>query len=134
MSAQPSLFDRIVIDMPPSEVAVADAMRDAIQRYRAERPPLDDNHTTPGKNAVSQAAARRALGRSGTARERIYSIVEASRDGLTAYEIYARTQLPQNSVAARVCNLAAEGWLIDSGRRRETSTGSIATVWVVANE
>jgi hypothetical protein len=134
MSAQPSLFYRIVIDMPPSEVAIADAMRDAIQRYRAERPPIDGNHTTPGKNPLSQDAARRALGRSGTARERIYSIVKASRDGLTAYEIYNRTQLPQNSVAARVCNLAAEGWLIDSGRRRETSTGSIATVWVAANE
>jgi hypothetical protein len=138
MSAQPSLFDRIVIDMPPSEVAIAEAMQSAIERYRADRPPLDANHTVPGKNPVSQDAARRALGKSGTARERIYNVVKNSSDyiglgnGLTADEIRIETGLPQNSVAARVCNLAAEGWLIDSGRRRLTSADAIAIIWVVA--
>lgn len=140
MSDQLSLFDRIVIDMPPSEVAIAEAMRTAIERYRAERPPLDANHTTPGKNPVSQDAARRALGKSGTARERIYNVVKNSADyiglgnGLTADEIRIETGLPQNSVAARVCNLAAEGWLIDSGRRRLTSADAMAIIWVVAND
>ena len=136
MNAQPSLFDRIVIDMPPSAEATAEAMRTAIERYRAERPPLDRNHTVPGKNPVSQDAARRALGKSGTARERIYNVVKNSADyiglgnGLTADEIRIETGLPQNSVAARVCNLAAEGWLIDSGRRRLTSADAMAIIWV----
>jgi len=138
MSAQPSLFDRIVIDMPPSAEATAEAMRSAIERYRTERLPLDANHTTAGKNPVSQDAARRALGKSGTARERIYNVVKNSSDyiglgnGLTADEIRIETALPQNSVAARVCNLAAEGWLIDSGRRRLTSADAMAIIWVVA--
>jgi hypothetical protein len=134
MSEQPSLFDRIVIDMPPSEVAIAEAMRSAIERYRAERPPLDANHTVPGKNPVSQDAARRALGKSGAARVRIYNIIKDTTNGLTADETRRLISLPFNSVAARICDLAAEGWLTDSGRRRITSTGSTATVWVVANE
>lgn len=132
MSAQPSLFDRIVIDMPPSEVAIAEAMRSAIERYRAERPPLDANKTVPGKNPVSQDAARRALGKSGAARVRIYNIIKDSNNGLTADETRRLISLPFNSVSARICDLAAEGWLTDSGRRRETTTGAMATVWVVA--
>jgi len=134
MSAQPSLFDRIVIDMPPSAEATAEAMRSAIERYRAERPPLDANHTVPGKNPVSQDAARRALGKSGAARVRIYNIIKDTPNGLTADETRRLISLPFNSVAARICDLAAEGWLTDSGRRRITSTGSTATVWVVVNE
>ncbi len=134
MSAQPSLFDRIVIDMPPSAEATAETMRTAIERYRAERPPLDRNHTVPGKNPVSQDAARRALGKSGAARVRIYNIIKDSSNGLTADETRRLISLPFNSVSARICDLAAEGWLTDSGRRRITSTGATATVWVVANE
>jgi hypothetical protein len=134
MSAQPSLFDRIVIDMPPSAEATAEAMRSAIERYRAERPPLNANHTVPGKNPVSQDAARRALGKSGAARVRIYNIIKDSTNGLTADETRRLISLPFNSVSARICDLAAEGWLTDSGRRRITSTGATATVWVVANE
>ena len=118
MSAQPSLFDRMVIDMPPSEVAIAEAMRSAIERYRAERPPLDGNHTVPGKNPVSQDAARRALGKSGAARIRIYNIIKDTPNGLTADETRQLISLPFNSVSARICDLAAEGWLTDSGRRR----------------
>jgi hypothetical protein len=134
MNAQPSLFDRIVIDMPPSAEATAEAMRSAIERYRTERPPLDANHTVPGKNPVSQDAARRALGKSGAARVRIYNIIKDTPNGLTADETRRLISLPFNSVAARICDLAAEGWLTDTGRRRITSTGSTATVWVVANE
>jgi len=134
MSDQLSLFDRIVIDAPPSEAAIAEAMRTAIERYRAERLPLDANHTVPGKNPVSQDAARRALGKSGAARVRIYNIIKDTPNGLTADETRQLISLPFNSVSARICDLAAEGWLTDSGRRRETSTGAMATVWVVANE
>ena len=131
MSAQPSLFDRIVIDTPPTAEATAEAMRTAIERYRAERPPLDGNHTVPGKNPVSQAAARRAFGRSGNARERIYNIVKANPEGLTAHEIRQLITLPFNTVAARVSDLNLEGWLTDSGQRRKTDTGAMATVWVI---
>jgi hypothetical protein len=134
MSAQLSLFDRIVIDMPAEAKDTAEAMRNAIQRYRAERPALDANKTVPGKNPVSQDAARRALGKSGAARVRIYNIIKDSSNGLTADETRRLILLPFNSVSARICDLAAEGWLTDSGRRRITSTGATATVWVVANE
>ena len=134
MSAQLSLFDRIVIDMPAEAKDTAEAMRNAIERYRAERPALDANKTVPGKNPVSQDAARRALGKSGAARVRIYNIIKDSSNGLTADETRRLISLPFNSVSARICDLAAEGWLTDSGRRRITSTGATATVWVVANE
>ena len=132
MSSQPSLFDRIVIDTPPSEAATAEAMRTAIERYRAERPPLAGNHTALGKNPVSQAAARRAFGRSGNARERIYNLIEAYPDGLTVHEVRQLITMHFHTVAARVSDLNIEGWLTDSGRRRPTDTGAMATVWVVA--
>jgi hypothetical protein len=120
--------------MPAEAKDTAEAMRNAIQRYRAERPALDANKTVPGKNPVSQDAARRALGKSGAARVRIYNIIKDSSNGLTADETRRLILLPFNSVSARICDLAAEGWLTDSGRRRITSTGATATVWVVANE
>jgi hypothetical protein len=132
MSAQPSLFDRIVIDMPPSAEATAEAMRNAIQRYRAERPPLERNHTVPGKNPVSHDAARRAFGRSGNARERIYNVIKAHPDGLTVHELRQLITMHFHTVAARVSDLNLEGWLVDSGQRRPTDTGAMATVWVVA--
>jgi hypothetical protein len=131
MTAQPSLFDRIVIDMPAEVEDTAEAMRKAIERYRAERPPLDGNHTVPGKNPVSQAAARRAFGRSGNARERIYNVIKAHPDGLTAHEIRQLITMPFNTVAARVSDLNLEGWLADTGQRRPTDTGAMATVWVI---
>ena len=131
MSAQPSLFDRIVIDMPAEAVDTAEAMRKAIERYRAERPPLDGNHTALGKNPVSQAAARRAFGRSGNARERIYNVIKAHPDGLTVHELRQLITMHFHTVAARVSDLNIEGWLADSGQRRATDTGAMATVWVV---
>ena len=131
MSAQPSLFDRIVIDMPAEAVDTAEAMRKAIERYRAERPPLDGNHTVPGKNPVSQAAARRAFGRSGNARERIYNVIKAHPEGLTVHELRQLITMHFHTVAARVSDLNIEGWLADSGQRRATDTGAMATVWVV---
>jgi hypothetical protein len=132
MSAQLSLFDRIVIDTPPSEAATADAMRTAIERYRAERPPLERNHTVPGKNPVSHDAARRAFGRSGNARERIYNVIKAHPDGLTVHELRQLITMHFHTVAARVSDLNLEGWLVDSGQRRPTDTGAMATVWVIA--
>jgi hypothetical protein len=132
MSAQPSLFDRIVIDMPAQAEDTAEAMRNAIQRYRAERLPLDANHTVPGKNPVSQDAARRAFGRSGNARERIYNVIKAHPDGLTVHELRQLITMHFHTVAARVSDLNLEGWLTDSGQRRPTDTGAMATVWVVA--
>lgn len=134
MSEQLSLFDRIIIDTPPSEAAIADAMRTAIERYRTERPPLERNHTVPGKNPVSHDAARRAFGRSGNARERIYNVIKAHPDGLTVHELRQLITMHFHTVAARVSDLNLEGWLIDSGQRRPTDTGAMATVWVVANE
>jgi hypothetical protein len=129
MSAQPSLFDRIVIDTPPSEAAIAEAMRTAIERYRAERPPLAGNHTALGKNPVSQAAARRAFGRSGNARERIYNVIQAHPEGLTVHELRQLITMHFHTVAARVSDLNIEGWLVDTGQRRPTDTGAMATVW-----
>ena len=134
MSEQLSLFERVEIQTPLNEIAIADAMRIAIERYRAERPPLARNHTVPGKNPVSHDAARRAFGRSGNARERIYNIVKAYPDGLTVHELRGLVTMHFHTVAARVSDLNLEGWLTDSGRRRPTDTGAMATVWVVAND
>ena len=39
--------------------------------------------------------------------------------------------MPFNTVAARVSDLNLEGWLTDTGQRRPTDTGAMATVWVI---
>jgi hypothetical protein len=118
--------------MPPTAEATAEAMRTAIERYRSERPPLTRNHTVPGKNPVSHDAARRAFGRSGNARERIYNVIKAHPDGLTVHELRQLVTMHFHTVAARVSDLNLEGWLTDSGQRRPTDTGAMATVWVIA--
>jgi len=80
---------------------------------------------------TSKAAAAKARIRSGTQRGRIYDFL-ASHGGHTNEQLAQRLQLPIQSVSARVNGLHNDGWLVDSGRRALTATGSEAIVWVVA--
>ena len=98
----------------------------------APRPPLERCTTVTGRHHNSRAAAADALPRSGTQRRRIFDLIAKHERGLTADDVQRITNLPQNSVNPRVHELAADGWIIDSGWKRETRYGSLATVWVAA--
>lgn len=95
-------------------------------------PALDRQTVIAGRHHNSREAARRALGRSGTQRVKIYELVKAHKDGLTADDIQRITGFPVNSVNPRVNELVNDGYLVDTGRRRITRNGSPATVWEVA--
>lgn len=93
---------------------------------------LDRQTVIVGRTQTSREAARRALGRSGTQRVKIYELVKAHPEGLTADDVQRLTGFPVNSVNPRVNELVTDGYLVDTGRRRETRYGVPATVWEVA--
>lgn len=95
-----------------------------------ERPLVDRNVTRTGPQETSQAAARKALGRTGAQRHQIYELIKL-HGGLTCDEVCARLQLLVQSVTPAINTLARDGWLEDSGKRRETRSGREAIVWVV---
>jgi hypothetical protein len=101
-------------------------------RPRVTVPALDRATTVAGRHHNSREAARRALGRSGTQRVKIYELVRAHPEGLTADDVQRLTSFPVNSVNPRVNELVNDGYLVDTGRRRETRYGVLATVWEVA--
>lgn len=96
-----------------------------------ERPPVDRNVTRTGPQETSQEAARRALGRTGSQRRAIYEEIRSrGTDGLTCDEICVILQLLVQSATPAINTLARDGWLRDSGLRRNTRSGNAAIVWV----
>jgi hypothetical protein len=96
-----------------------------------ERPPVDRNVTRTGPQETSQKAARRALGRSGSQRNAIYEEIKSrGSDGMTCDEICDCLQMLVQSATPAINTLANDGWLEDSGRRRNTRSGREAIVWV----
>jgi hypothetical protein len=96
------------------------------------RPPVDRNVTRTGPQETSQDAARRALGRTGSQRRAIYEEIRSrGTDGLTCDEICVILHLLVQSATPAINTLARDGWLEDSGRRRNTRSGNAAIVWVV---
>ena len=96
-----------------------------------ERPPVDRNVTRTGPQETSQDAARRALGRTGSQRRAIYEEIRSrGTDGLTCDQICVILQLLVQSATPAINTLARDGWLRDSGLRRNTRSGNAAIVWV----
>lgn len=108
---------------------------------KAERPTdpslFDEPRARSSDPETSHAAARAV--RAGTWRARVLESFRAARsaghDGLTDRELEllwpeARPQ----TVRTRRSELAAEGYVVDSGRTRRTDAGLEAIVWVLADE
>jgi hypothetical protein len=93
------------------------------------RPPVDRNVTRTGPQETSQDAARRALGRTGSQRRAIYEEI-VLRGGLTCDELCVILHLLVQSATPAINTLARDGWLEDSGKRRQTRSGNAAIVWV----
>jgi hypothetical protein len=100
------------------------------------RPPLDRNHAAARHYdpATSHQAAAVAALSAGAVRTRIYELVKAAGDdGMTVDQI--RAQMPPmapSTLSARASDLIRDGYLVDSGRRRATRSGTKARVLVAA--
>lgn len=82
---------------------------------------------------TSRAAAAGALPRSGTQRRKVLDAIAVSPDGMTDDEVMEATHVHPNSVRPRRGELVTEGWVVDSGRRRDTDAGNAAAVWVLTD-
>lgn len=101
---------------------------------------LGDNMTAVASNApsTSRKAARDALPRSGAQGYRIARAVAErhswGRPGMTADELSVQTELPPQTVSARVHGLVHGGWLERTDRVRKTRNGSDAGVLVATQK
>lgn len=95
--------------------------------------PVNNNEARIGKNSpeTSRAAAKKALPRTGTKKEKIYNLImEQGMFGLCDHEIEKATGWKHQSASAMRNSLMRDGWVIDSGSRRNTDEGNPAIVWI----
>jgi len=82
---------------------------------------------------TSRKAAEMAKPHAGEQRKKIHFWIKwASKlesKGMTADEISMLLELPAQSVSARINGLHKDGWIVDSGLRRNTRYGRKAIVW-----
>ena len=82
---------------------------------------------------TERAAAAMVYPRTGTLRHlALHALALNNANGLTHGELAVITGKRHYSIAPRVTELVELGWVIDSGRRRPTDTGSPAIVWVLS--
>jgi hypothetical protein len=91
------------------------------------------NSTLTGRTHpdTSYAAARRALGRTGTARRRVLAALVARE--LTDEEMQAQLQMSANTQRPRRVELCAHGYVAATAARRKTVTGAWSIVWTVTD-
>jgi hypothetical protein len=98
----------------------------------------DPSENRPGpvhRNAhdTERTASGLVFPRTGTLRlSALIALDRAGEAGLTHGELAEDTGHRHYSIAPRVTELVSMGWVVDSGRRRPTDTGSPAIVWVLS--
>jgi len=99
------------------------------------RPALDSPTVAIANNApdTSREAGEKAKSHSGKQRELIHFWIKWSSKseshGITADELSVLLLLPAQSISARINGLHKDGWIVDSGKRRNTRYGRKAIVW-----
>lgn len=88
------------------------------------------NVYTPGKQHTSRLAAERAYPKTGTNRCKVLGVITAY-GGLTCDEVCEKLHMLVQSATPTINSLVKDGWLRDSGARRDTRTGNPAIVWEV---
>jgi|GEM_PF-3973104 len=97
------------------------------------RVPVEQNgiRVSAGHPNTSYQAAKKALPKSGTKKKIIYDlIVESGICGLCDHEIETKTGWTHQSASAIRNTLMNDGWVLDSGFRRETPQLNPAIVWI----
>lgn len=88
------------------------------------RPPFQKHSDT------SEAASAAIEPNAGTLRKLVLDHIRAQREGATDEEIATALGLDGNTERPRRRELQLAGLIHDSGRRRKTTTGRLATVWL----
>lgn len=99
------------------------------------RPPIERNVVAIGRRSpkTSQIAAERVLPRTGTKRKHVYDLIkQAGERGLCDHEIEQITGWLHQSASSIRNGLMNDGWIKDSGLRRNTPQSNKAIAWVVA--
>jgi hypothetical protein len=102
--------------------------------FKASRRAVNTNTVRLGKRSpkTSLIAAERVLPRTGTKRERVYSLIRsAGLNGLCDHEIENLTGWLHQSASSIRNGLMNDGWIKDSGMRRKTPQGNGAIVWIL---
>lgn len=98
---------------------------------KTPRPSIDRNTAVTGKRDTSRGAAARVLPSTGTKRRTVYDAIMANMaNGMTCDEVCVETGMLVQSATSAINGLVYDKWLRDSGMRRPTRTGTLATVWV----
>lgn len=82
--------------------------------------------------ATQRGAAIDNYPRSGSQRARILMLLEATP--ATSDEIEAALGIPHQSASARINDLLNGGWILDTGQRRRTRSGSLAIAWTASDQ
>ena len=65
-------------------------------------------------------------------RDQVYALILRRRTGLTDDDIEDELLMRHQTASARRRELVLQGKVVDSGRKRPTRSGRLATVWVIA--
>lgn len=98
-----------------------------------ERRPVEATTAIPlgGKHPdTSRKMRRKAAPRSGSLRAKVLRTICDAARGATDDELEVLLGLTHQSVSASRNTLARDGWITDSGERRNTRSGNRAIVWV----
>lgn len=95
--------------------------------YDTRRHPAS-NVLTPGKTETSRIAAVRAYPKTGTNRCKVLALIQA-KGGMTCDEVCVYLGMLVQTATPTINSLAKDGWLRDSGTRRNTRSGNPAVVW-----
>lgn len=86
-----------------------------------------------GAPDTQREAAIAVYPRTGTDRRRVLDwIATQGARGATDEEIVEALRMPANTERPRRNELLNDGWIVDSGERRRTSTGTDAAAWVLS--
>jgi hypothetical protein len=108
----------------------------ALCRYSNKKlPEIDRNVMRVSKVSpeTSSIAGRSTLPQTGTKRRITYELIkESGLFGLCDHEIEEKTGWLHQSASSARNTLMCDGWIVDSGSRRNTPTGNPAIVWIVS--
>jgi hypothetical protein len=89
-------------------------------------PPRVRNTDPDTSTEAAESLSERALG----ARcQELYELIATFQAGLTTHDLVGITGYDRGNTARRITDLKQAGWIVDSGRRRRSTTGRRSIVW-----
>ena len=94
---------------------------------------IDRNVVIVGKQRTSQAAAEKALSKSGGWRPQLYFYLQdCGFDGATDQELQKHFNKSGDTIRPTRVTLVRDGLIMDSGRTRTNESGNECIIWIVS--